>query len=181
MKNESSPSPLWDNLFRPKPSGTDRIAELWSATPLFRGIPAREISHLASHMHPRRYAPGETVFRAGDLGVGAALILSGEVAIRLGNATIAKLGTGDFFGEVALVEEEHRTADAVAVGDVELVFFLRIDLEEWLDRKPRLGARMVINLAGVLAERLRYANRTLTSPRESVSVVNASSGAGSAT
>lgn len=165
-------SPLWDNLFRPRSSGTERIAAAWLKTPLFRDVPRREVRRLAAHMHPRRYKPQETVFRAGDLGVGAALILSGTVEIRVGQTVIATLGPGDFFGEVALVAQEQRTADAVAIEPVELVFFLRIDLEEWLDRKPRLGARTVANLAGVLAKRLRVANRQLSADIEPASSVD---------
>lgn len=160
--SEKALSPFWDNLFRPKPSAAKRIAEAWAATPLFHEVPRREIQRLAAHMHPRRYAPEETVFRAGDLGMGAALILSGEVEVRVDATRITSLRPGDFFGEVALVAEEERTADVVALTEVELVFFLRNDLQEWLDRRPRLGARVVVNLAGVLAERLRYANRQVS-------------------
>ena len=154
-------SPLWANIFNRKLTQQERIATLWADTPLFRGVPKREIRNLADHMHPRRYQPEEVIFHDGDLGVGAALILSGSVDIRSGASTIVTLEAGDFFGEVALVAEETRTADAVAATDAELVFFLRLDLDEWLERKPRLGARMVVNLASVLAKRLGHANQRL--------------------
>ncbi len=155
-------APLWDNLFRPRDSREARIAELWQATPLFRGIPTAEIRRLAATMHPRQYAPQERVFQEGDLGVGVALILEGSVEIQVQETSLTVLQPGDFFGEAALVSDERRTADALAAEPTEIVFFLRQDLEEWLDHNPRLGARMVQNLASVLTTRLRLANQQLS-------------------
>ena len=153
---------LWFNWFRPQPGITEEIAALWSATPLFRDIPRREVRRLSSAMQPRQYRPGEAVFDVGDLGAGAVLILSGDVSIRAGDRQLARLARGDFFGEVALVRHERRTARAVAAAPAELVFLMQAELTEWIERSPRMGARVALNLAAVLADRLRHANRLLS-------------------
>ncbi len=155
-------SPLWENLFRKPPTWLSQATELWAQTPLFRDIRKSDIRALAKNMHPRSYKKDEIIFRAGEHGAGAALIQSGNVEVRAGKKVLAKLGSGDFFGEMALVLEETRTADAVATEPTEIIFFLRADLEEWIARSPATGARIATNIAVVLAERLRRTNELLS-------------------
>ena len=71
------------------------------------------------------------------------------------------LSDGDFFGEIALVLDVARTADAIATEDTELIFFLRPELDEWLARSPYFAGRLGANLAYVLAQRLLQANKAL--------------------
>ena len=139
---------------------------MWASTPFFKNVPIKEIRNLSKNMHLRKYQIGETIFHHGDQGAGAAMIISGRVEIRYRDAVLASLGKGDFFGEVALVLDERRTADAVAIEECELVFFLRLDYEEWISRKPQHGAMLSMNLAHVLAQRLLHANKMLADQRE---------------
>ena len=74
---------------------------------------------------------------------------------------LALMQRGDFFGEIALAENDKRTADAICMSEAKLVFFLRQDLEEWIDTEPRLGSIFLMNLASVLAQRLHQANQLL--------------------
>ncbi|MDH5180350.1 MAG: cyclic nucleotide-binding domain-containing protein [Gammaproteobacteria bacterium] len=154
-------SSLWSNLFRKRNPVTEHIIEMWSTTPLFRDIPKREILQLVCDMPSRSYAENEYIFHAGDQGAGAAIILSGKVQIRSGDVLLAELTEGDFFGEIALVLDVPRTADAIAVMDTELIFFLRPELEDWLSRSPYFAGRLGSNLAYVLAQRLIQANKAL--------------------
>ncbi len=153
--------PLWQNFFRPR---TDRLSlsvQLWRDTPLLAGISERKARQLVSDMHDRQYEAGEPVFRRDDVGAGVVMIRSGRVEIRAGERVLAELAPGDFFGEVALVSEEPRTADAVATAPTELMFLMRSSLDEWVQRSPGEGACFMRNLAHVLAERLRRANQQL--------------------
>lgn len=152
---------LWSNIFRRYDPWHQTVASLWSNTPLFTDISNRELMRLVQAMHPRQYQSGEMIFRANDVGAGAAMIMSGKVAIQTNGVTLAELGPGDFFGEVSLVLDERRTADAIALSRSELVFFLRIDYEEWITRSPHYGAILSRNLAYTLAERLQHANRVI--------------------
>lgn len=154
-------NPLWSNLFRRPASLREELADMWRATPLFENIARREIEKLVAHMHPREYGAGESVFRAGERGAGAVLIHDGAVSIRSGETELARLQRGDFFGEIALAIDEPRTADAIAVAPTRLVFLLRADVEEWIEHSPRLGGRFALNLARVVAHRLRRANALL--------------------
>jgi CRP/FNR family cyclic AMP-dependent transcriptional regulator len=155
-------NPMWANLFRKRPPWKQTAIRLLQETPIFEGIPQRVIAQLVDTMHRRVYRDQEAVFRRGDQGLGMYLVLSGQVSILLENTEMARLLPGDFFGEVALFGEQQRTADAFASGDTELVGFFRPDLQEWVERSPKQGSRVLTQLGKVLAERLRVSNERLS-------------------
>jgi CRP/FNR family cyclic AMP-dependent transcriptional regulator len=150
--------PLWQNLFRPKGERITEVTSMWMKTPLFEKIPISKCRELVKDMHPRQYKKGEKIFNSGDIGTSVVLIRSGSIEIKAGDKLLAELQAGDFFGEVALIIDEPRTADAIAIEDSELIFFLRSDLEEWIQRSPSNGAQFMLNIAKVLAARLRHTN-----------------------
>ena len=149
---------FWSNIFRKGGSELQTITRLWQQTPLFKDIPERQTEFLCSKMHVRQFKRDETVFSQGDQGAGAILVLEGAVRIMTDKILLAELESGDFFGEIALAATERRTADATAISASRLVYFLKQDLEEWIEYEPRLGARFLMNLSAALAERLYQAN-----------------------
>ncbi len=155
---------LWNNIFRKPADDQALISELWQATPLFAGIPSKQVRELVCNMHLRSYARDEEVFHEGDQAAGAILVFEGKVEILADTRRLAELERGDFFGEIALAENDQRTATARCIEDSRLVFFLKQDLEEWIELEPRLGNRFLMNLASVLARRLHEANRMLARP-----------------
>lgn len=152
---------FWSNLFGKQPSETDIITRYWLETPLFKGIPKKHVEQLAENMHIRDYQTDEAIFKQGDQGAGAILVLTGEVEVMASEHPLAKLEAGDFFGEITLAETEERTAHATCRAPSRLVFFLKQDLEEWIDVEPRLGAVFLMNLSSTLAQRLHKANQLL--------------------
>lgn len=152
---------FWSNIFKSTSDELQTITSLWQKTPLFEGIPAKQIEFLSRKMHLRNFLADEIVFRQGDKGAGAILVLDGSVRVMANKTQLAQLETGDFFGEIALAEPERRTADAFSVGDSSLVYFLKQDLEEWIEYQPRLGARFLMNLSSTLAQRLLQANELI--------------------
>lgn len=154
---------FWSNIFKQGSSELNTIAQLWQQTPLFTDIPVRHIEFLSAKMHVRKFCADEVIFQQGDQGAGAILVLDGSVRVMADKIELASLESGDFFGEIALAETENRVADAYAIVDTSLVFFLKQDLEEWIDYEPRLGARFLMNLSSVLAQRLFQANKIIAS------------------
>jgi hypothetical protein len=108
----------------------------------------------------RHFGAGEMVFREGELGNEMFIIQSGQVMIsrKVGgkDLELAVLEKGDFFGEMALLDEfPERSATATAVVPVEALQLKSADLDTLLRRKPDIAIRMMMKLA----DRLREANR----------------------
>ena len=153
---------FWTNFSKQTSSEIEVITRHWQNTPLFDNIPLRHVKALAENMHVRKYQKDEWVFRRGDQGAGAIMVLEGQVKISANQIELAELETGDFFGEIALAENDKRTADAQCIEPCRLVFFLKQELEEWIEVEPRLGNIFLMNLASTLAQRLHLANQLLS-------------------
>jgi len=152
---------IWSNFFKDNTNKQQIISDYWAKTPLFTGIPNSQIYKLVSAMHIRQFAKGESIFKQGDQGAGALLIIDGHVSVSNKETALASLKSGDFFGEIALAQTDQRTADALAVENTELVFFLKQDAEEWIAQEPAQGALFLKNLSAVLARRLQKINAQL--------------------
>jgi CRP-like cAMP-binding protein len=152
---------FWSNIFKSGDSELQTISSLWQQTPLFEGIPQRQTEFLCAKMHLRQFKTDEVIFNLGDQGAGAILVLEGSVRMMASTTELALLEMGDFFGEISLAATERRTADAIAISPTRLVFFLKQDLEEWIEYEPRLGARFLTNLSAALAQRLYQANELI--------------------
>ena len=112
-----------------------------------------------------RVPAGETVFSEGDVGTEMFVIQSGsvEIAKRMKDEmkTLSVLEKGDFFGEMALLEDDCRSATAVARGETRLFGVIHPDLFHLFRRKPQLGVKLLSALTDVLARRLRLTNQEL--------------------
>lgn len=161
-------NPLWSNLFRDHHDWVKQTSKMCEQNPLFSGVSSQSIRWLASRMHLRRYDKNEVVFRMGDPGAGAVLLLSGHVQININEVVVASLQQGDLFGEVALATNLPRTAEAITTSASDLVFFLRSDLTEWMDTSPKQASVLLINLADMLAHRLMKANEHYTLAKDAV-------------
>ena len=75
---------------------------------------------------------------------------------------LAILKDGDFFGEIALIDESPRSASAICRTDCQIIGFFRPDLFEIIEKHPRLGIKIVLKLAEIIAERLRRTNQEVT-------------------
>jgi CRP-like cAMP-binding protein len=100
----------------------------------------------------RSFDAGDVIVQRGDAADEMFVIRSGEVEIRRGGARdegiVARLGTGDFFGEMSLLESLPRDADVVAVTDVELLVITQGGLLVRLRRDPTFALEMLHRLSG---------------------------------
>jgi len=129
---------------------------------LFTGLGEADVASLAAHLRRRRYARGEVVFLRDDPGDSLFIVKSGVIRIVLTSPegkeiTLAVRGPGDFFGELALLDGEPRSADAVAQGPAELLLLEREDFLALVDDRPSVA----VALLKVLSKRLRQASQTV--------------------
>ena len=99
---------------------------------------------------------GSVIFREGEAADRLFVIKSGEVRIQIGNRTITELSAGDIFGEMALIDNEPRSATAVAMTDVELVPVSEKQFLFLVSQTPYFALKVM----RVLARRLRATTRT---------------------
>ena len=86
--------------------------------PLFAGLDDGELAQVALVFKERRFPAGETVVKEGADGAAFFLIESGEASVAVRGAERASLGPGDHFGEIALIDEDVRSATITATTDL---------------------------------------------------------------
>lgn len=161
---------MWENIFK---SSTKEIGSILSENFLFKDLSTKELKFISKIVHLRNYRQNEYVFHKDELGVGMYIIVHGAINIIGENGTefshdheksiLTKLGPGDFFGELSLIEKDgRRTATALAREDTALIGFFKPNLLEILERSPRAGVKITMRLSEVLGKRLRKTNGKLT-------------------
>lgn len=130
------------------------LKKFMSDVPLFAGLRPAELDRVAQMMRPVQAAAGEVVCMEGLPGYLFFVIASGEVAVEHGGQTVAKLHTGDHFGELALLDHGPRSATVRSLTDTQLYVLREASLDALLKEMPALGHRLM----EALATRLRRAD-----------------------
>jgi serine/threonine-protein kinase len=127
----------------------------------FQGLSPAEISEILGGSEKCSFQPGAYIVKEGNLGAHMYIILSGEARVlksgRDGAVELARLMPADSFGEMALADNEARSASVVADSDCVLV---RID-DQIINSHPETGLKVYRNIVKVLSARLRAADEML--------------------
>jgi voltage-gated potassium channel len=110
--------------------------------PIFADLGAAAIAEIMDALESRSVRRGDVVVRRGERADAMFFIVSGEVEIELKKGVHPRLGPGEFFGEMAILNEEARTANVRAVRDTQLLVLRAHDVERLVDRVPEIGERM---------------------------------------
>ena len=86
--------------------------------PLFAGLDDKELQEIARSMRERRFKAGDTVTQEGAGGVGFFVVEEGQADVNVGGESKGSVGPGDYFGEIALINESPRTATLTARTDM---------------------------------------------------------------
>jgi CRP-like cAMP-binding protein len=163
-------SAVWKNFFSNRKFEEGTTEALLSKVPAFAGLSSREMKEVAAIVHRREYRPGEPVFYQGDPGLGMYIVQEGEVSIAIADKDgvekeLAVLTEGDFFGELALLDESARSASALCKTECALIGFFRPDLFELIEKNTDLGIKIILKLAEIVSERLRKTDKELSKLR----------------
>jgi CRP/FNR family transcriptional regulator, cyclic AMP receptor protein len=142
-----------------------RKREFLQRIPLFRGITRREFGKLFQCLIPRDYPTGEMLCREGDIGRALFLVESGEVEVVRKTPDglmrrVAVLKSGDYFGEMSLIDEQPRTASVVAMEPVRAYLLYKTEIEKLSREAPHIASAIMTHLAMLLALRLRATMNT---------------------
>lgn len=135
------------------------IIPVLRTVPLFEGLTFRDLKKIELIVHERTFMPDEIVFYERQPGAGMYIIKKGLIkltkTINEEKLKIAELGEGEFFGEMSLLEDYPRSAQATAVVKTEALGIFRPDLFDLIESNPRLGSKILMKLSQRLASRLR--------------------------
>jgi CRP-like cAMP-binding protein len=138
------------------------VVELLGRVPVFSTLEPEDLERIAELAVPRSFEPGQAVFREGDSSDTCYVVRSGHARATRGSAdgrtiTLAVFGPGDFFGELALFEDELRSATVEAIEECGAVAVLGPDMRRLMTEHPQIATRLVI----ALGRRLRETNERL--------------------
>ncbi|MCX5776822.1 MAG: cyclic nucleotide-binding domain-containing protein [Candidatus Firestonebacteria bacterium] len=140
------------------------IVQILGKVPIFSDLNLVELNKIENITHEREYMDGERIFQEKEPGAGMYIIWSGSIKLLKRTDSreieIATMYPGDFFGEIALLDEAPRSASAVAVGKTKILGFYRPDFLGLFKRDPRLGSKVLFQLSQIIAKRLRAATET---------------------
>ena len=130
---------------------------------LFRDLGFVELGHLVQNMHGRTYHEGEVLFVEGDIGRALFILESGKIELTKAGADgkpqkIHTIAPGEFFGEMALIDDYSRSASVRALEDTECLELWRWDFRYELHRSPSIAVEMLPDLS----RRLRQTDALLT-------------------
>ena len=145
---------------------TDRLAQL-QGIELFAGLKPQALQLVARIATEESYKRGAKIFRHGDPGDKLYLILSGKVRISrevpgMGEEALAVLGPGQVFGEMALLDESPRSADANVHDGCDLLAIARDNFDDLLFLNKDLAYEVLWSIVRMLLRRLRETNDKLT-------------------
>lgn len=135
----------------------DVAAEL-AKVPLFQGCSKRELEVVARAVKPLSHKAGTVIAREGDPGIGLFVIADGRADVTIGGKKKSKLGPGDFFGEVALLDGGPRTATVTATSDIMLYGLTEWSFRGLMQQHPSIAIKALVAMAG----RLRNATKDAT-------------------
>jgi CRP-like cAMP-binding protein len=138
------------------------IVELLGRVPVFSTLEQDDLERVSRLAVPRAFEPGQVVFREGDASDTCYVVRSGRARAVREHAdgrtiTLATFGPGDIFGELAMFEDELRSATVEAIQPTEVVAVLGPDMRRLMVEHPEIAIRLVV----ALGRRLRETNDRL--------------------
>ena len=143
-------------------ASAEETVALLGRVPVFEALRPEDLVRVADVAVPRSFRGGEVVFREGDDSDTCYVVRSGHArAVREHGdgrqITLATFGPGDFFGELAMFDDERRSATVEAVDALDVLGIPGVDMRALLSRHPEIAVKLVI----ALGRRLRAANERL--------------------
>lgn len=131
---------------------------VFASVPIFSALNSKELEAVAKAGKQQSYEAGKTIVEEGRTGVGFFFILEGDVEVRQQGRVLAKLGKGQFFGEMSLIDGQPRTADVVAVRPTECFVLSAWSFAALVKTEPKIS----LGVMKELVRRLRETDKILT-------------------
>ena len=141
-----------------KQSGDDALIEMLQTTPLWSGLSKQDLKLVAKLSQERKFESGHVIVTKGEAGIGFYLILEGAVEVRSDGKTLTKLGPGQFFGEMSIIDNQPRSADVVAVEASRVLILSAWSFKTLISDNPKIALKMMQEFV----RRLRNTDKSLS-------------------
>ncbi|MBU1050571.1 cyclic nucleotide-binding domain-containing protein [Candidatus Bipolaricaulota bacterium] len=123
-----------------------QIIALLKSTPLFGNTTEKSLESMIKSAVQKTVAPGGKVVQEGQGGVGFYLILDGKAEVIKDGVKLAEFGTGDFFGELGVIDGQLRTADVVAITETKCWILSQWAMKSIIANHPEVALSMLEEL-----------------------------------
>ncbi|MGE4092771.1 MAG: MMPL family transporter [Candidatus Binatia bacterium] len=147
---------LWDLLYLKLGKEPHKNIQLFEG---LRPIQARIVTLMGEF---RSFPRGEPIIRQGEVGKEMFVLINGSADVIVNGHFIRTLHRGDVFGEMGLIRHHQRTGDIVSTEEVEVLAVDERFLHRMQRRYPRIGAKVLLNIAKIISDRLEDLNQRLT-------------------
>lgn len=121
--------------------------EFLKRVPLFAGMSGAHIERIANSTRERHFEPGIPIVSEGEKGQGFYLIVAGRADVQQRGRTVRTLSPGDFFGELALLRDQPRSATVIARERTTCLALTRWDFKGILEANPTIALHLLATVA----------------------------------
>jgi CRP-like cAMP-binding protein len=121
--------------------------DLLRNVPLFSALDDSELESLADEFNERRFGPGDSIALEGEGGLMFFVVESGEASVEVQGEEVGKLGAGDYFGEIALIDRRPRTATVKAVSDLRTFGLPVFVFRPFVESRPQVAWKLLEAMA----------------------------------
>jgi CRP-like cAMP-binding protein len=124
-------------------SDTSAIVETLQKAPLWDSLSEKELKVVARSFKELKYKSADIIIRKGETGVGFFVIADGTVEVRSDGKILAKLGPGQYFGEMSILDKQPRTADVVALEPCRCLALSAWSFETAVSTHPKMALKLL--------------------------------------
>ena len=128
---------------KPSVSDTSAVVTVLQKAPLWSSLNEKELKVVARSFKELKYESGHVIVRKGEQGVGFYLIADGSVEVRSGDQVLSKLGPGQYFGEMSLLDGQPRTADVVALEPSRCLVLSAWSFKSIVSAQPKMALKLL--------------------------------------
>src|SRR5689334_5757676 len=126
------------------------VEETLGRVPLFSGVKPKDLKKLGKRMTERTFSEGDTIASEGETGLGFFVIEEGSATVSRGGETVATLGPGEYFGEIALIDSGPRSATVVAATELRCRGMTAWEFKPFVEEHPEVSWALLETLVARL-------------------------------
>ena len=117
--------------------------EMLQKAPLWSGLTEKELRVIARSFKELKYESGDIIVRKGEVGIGFYLVADGSVEVRSDGKVLSKLGPGQFFGEMSILDGQPRSADVVALEPSRCLALTSWSFKSIVSNQPKMALKLL--------------------------------------